>query len=486
MRAIYLIARREYISYVATWGFWLSLMSVPVFMVLGAAIPALVQSSQPMRYYVMIDETGGNLDDVVQAGLERERRTQIRAALEAMAPMAGPERRDRALEAFDEDPSGLSRLPEALEILGMEEGAGAFTAQFGRHQRVGAPGRTLAELRPYLSGDATVQTSEGPRPLFAAVFIAPGEGAGTPPRVVYYSTNVTDTALASASRRALGEHLRQQALMGRGLSAQEIAALSAIEPELRNLNPLAEDGEAEVTMADRAPFFISLFLAFILWTAVFSVANMLLTSLIEEKGGKIIELLLSTARFHEILIGKLAGVAAVSFTLFLVWGLVGAAASFVTAQFAAALDPDLAQLIAALVDPGLLLAALGYFIVGYLMFGAIFLALGSLCETLQEAQTLMTPIILVLMAPLMILAFALQAMDSAVVQAASWIPLWTPFIMMARLPTEPPLWELLGTTALMLATMAAVVWAAAAVFRQGALGQADADSVKRMFSRKKG
>ena len=115
------------------------------------------------------------------------------------------------------------------------------------------------------------------------------------------------------------------------------------------------------------------------------------------------------------------------------------------------------------------------------MFGSIFLALGSLCETLQDAQTLMTPIILVLMAPLLILSFSFQAMDSAFVEIASWVPLWTPFVMMARLPTDPPAWELLGTTALMLATMVFVLWGATAVFRQGALGSADVDTVKGWF-----
>jgi len=68
-----------------------------------------------------------------------------------------------------------------------------------------------------------------------------------------------------------------------------------------------------------------------------------------------------------------------------------------------------------------------------------------------------------------------------VVRAASWVPLWTPFLMMARLPSDPPLWELLGSGALMLITTALVLWGAGLVFRQGALGQANADSFKRWF-----
>jgi len=57
MRASYLIARREYLSYVATWGFWLSLLAVPVFATIGGALPGLIQNSQPTRYFAVIDET---------------------------------------------------------------------------------------------------------------------------------------------------------------------------------------------------------------------------------------------------------------------------------------------------------------------------------------------------------------------------------------------------------------------------------------------
>ncbi len=484
-RSIYLIARREYLSYVATWGFWISLASVPFFMVIGASIPALIQSSQPVRHYVVIDQTGTGLDGVIQAALERERREQTRAALEAASMMVADEtRRDRAMQAFDADPVGLDGLPEALAILGLEESASAFAAGNGRMIRVDAPARDIDGLRPYLLGEARVNTQEGPRSLFAAIFIDTDQQTGRP-EITYYSTSVTEQSLSGGARRALREYLRDQALQERGLDPAEIRALSDIEPGYRNLNPAAAEEEAEVTAADWAPYIIAIMLAFVLWTAVFSVANMLLTSLVEEKGGKIIELLLSTVRVRDLLIGKLLGVAAVSFTLFAIWGLIGSLASIVAVQFLSAMDPAIAGFISEAFRPGLFLAALGYFLVGYLMYGALFLAMGSLCETIQDAQTLMGPVILILMVPIMILAFAMRSIDSVAVQIASWVPIWTPFIMIARLPDEPPLWEIAGTTGLMVLTMVLIIWGASSVFQQGALGHANADSVKQIFSRKK-
>ena len=483
MRAIYLIARREYLSYVATWGFWLSLLLVPIVFSLGAAIPFLAQSSQPVRHYAVIDETGRGLDEVVQAELEEARREQARAALEAMAVVREEAVRERALEAFDSDPDGLEGLDDALDVLGMEESAGAFAEGFGRRLRVEAPARDPDALRPYLTGERTIDTPSGPRPLYAAIFIREGEDGL---RIDYYSANIAELTLASQARDALTRHQRREFLYDFGLDQADIEALNAVQAELQEFDASAAPGEdAVITTADRAPFIAAIGLALILWMSIFSVANMLLTSLIEEKGGKILEVLLSTTRYHEILIGKLAGVAGVSFTLFAVWGSVGALATFAGGSALSAADPDLAEFLSGAIDPALFAAALGYFVIGYLMYGAAFLAVGSLCETLQDAQTLMSPLILFMMAPLFIVAFSVESMESLLIQIASWVPIWTPFIMIARLPHGVPAWELAGTTALMLGAMVGVLALGAAVFRQGALGAADAESVKRIWARKK-
>ena len=89
MRNIYLIARREFLSYVATWGFWLSLLSVPMFMALGFGMPILIESSQPTRYYVMVDETGGRLEQAVYDQIDASRAEELARAREAASEMLG-------------------------------------------------------------------------------------------------------------------------------------------------------------------------------------------------------------------------------------------------------------------------------------------------------------------------------------------------------------------------------------------------------------
>jgi len=490
MRAFYLIARREYLSYVATVGFWLSLLAVPIFAIIGGSIPALVEGSQPTRYYAVIDQTGQDLAQVIRDGQAAERRAMTRSMVRTLAEARGGEAAaDRALAAFDADPDGLGGLDAALEEAGLSGARGIVAQDNPDSVMVDAPAADVEALRPYLTGERTLSTPEGERSLFAVFVIAPGETAAPdrdgdrpPLAVTYLSANVTAQGLRNNVVSTLRSHIREQAFIERGLDPDQVDAVLSLSPAVTTIDARPDAGEnAEVTGADRAPFFVAIILAFILWVAVFSVANMLLTSLVEEKGGKIIELLLSTARFHEILIGKLAGVAGVSATLFVIWGAVGAAVAALGGAALQSFDPRLAELLASVFDPVLLAAALFFFAVGYLMYGSIFLAMGSLCDTLQDAQTLMGPVIWTLMLPLLFLVFSIEASDSTIVRAASWVPLWTPFIMMARLPADPPLWEVLGASTLMILTMLLVLWGAAAIFRQGALRQADADTVRRWF-----
>jgi ABC-2 type transport system permease protein len=481
MRAIFIIARREYLSYVATVGFWLSLLAIPVFATLGAVIPALIEGSQPTRYFTIIDQTGVGYDQIVRDRLESQQRERIRDALEGVAlAFGGEETAARALELFDSDPDGTDGLNAAMEELGLPGMADVVSAGDSDMIQVEAPSVGIEELRPYLNGEQMLETPGGERSLFAVFVI---ENSDTDPlKITYYSTSVADTAVRERVVSSLRSHLRRQAFMERGLSEEDIRTINALRPDVISIDARpGADGQTEVTVADRAPFVAAMIFAFVLWIAVFSVANMLLSSMVEEKGGKIIELLLSTARLHEILIGKLFGVAGVSITLFAIWGGIGFGLSTYGASFISFNDPDLLEFLSNLFNPGLLLAAFMFFIVGYLMYGSLFLAMGALCDTMQDAQTLMGPVIWMLMLPMFFIFFTLQTPDAAFIKYASWFPLWTPFIMLVRLPNDVPMIELVLTSGSMVVTMIGVLWAATLVFRQGALGMADAGSVRRFF-----
>ncbi len=126
-------------------------------------------------------------------------------------------------------------------------------------------------------------------------------------------------------------------------------------------------------------------------------------------------------------------------------------------------------------DKGLVFYFLFYLVGGYLMYAAIFTAVGSFCETTREAQTLLGPVMALLTIPVIFLTQAIRRPDSPMLEALSWFPPFTPFLMTARAASEPPMWQVLGTGVLMAATVALVVWISGRAFRAGALSTGKID-----------
>jgi ABC-2 type transport system permease protein len=124
---------------------------------------------------------------------------------------------------------------------------------------------------------------------------------------------------------------------------------------------------------------------------------------------------------------------------------------------------------ALLTDPLLLTSFVIYFLLGYLLYAAILIGIGSVVNTIQEAQALMTPVILVLMLPLLTMVPIGRDPNGAFARVLSYIPTFTPFVMMNRAAGPPAMWEYVATTLLLLGAIAFALWASAKVFRIGIL-----------------
>jgi ABC-2 type transport system permease protein len=345
---------------------------------------------------------------------------------------------------------------------------GAFPQPSPRYHIVDPPAGDVRTLRPYLDG--TQPLADG-RALYGALNIR--RGAASAPVIEYWSTALNHDEPTNVAYRAMRLEMQREALTAQGLPAGEAERLQGFEPGIVQFDPRATTGES-VTLRERAPFYAALALAFILWSVVFSVANMLLNGVIEEKSNKILDTLLTSVSPMQMLIGKLLGVAAVSATLFLFWGALGGGLLSMAADRAS--DSMLGQVAAAFLEPRLLVAFFIGFIAGYLMYGAIFLALGSLCESLQEAQTLLGPVALVLAAPMLLITPALDNPNAPIIETASWVPLFTPFLLLVRAPSGLDWIEIVGQGALMALTVVVVLFLAARVFRAGVVDQVSMSS----------
>lgn len=477
MRHIYLIARREYLSYIATIGFWASLAMIPIFLLLGLALPALLDRASPVRNFTIIDPDG-RYEAAIERSFAEQRDQQIKEIIERLIQVEGET--ESLLAAQQALQAGAPEV-EIKQYLGPQR-AVALAGLKTNFRKVTAPAQTAEGLKPYLLEQKMLSTPRGEEPLHAAILINLDVDGMV--QIEYWSANVNERRLRNQVRRTVADQMRKDEFTRAGIELSLVERIADLDPEITALSPEKSADNAQITAQDRLPFMIAVIFGFVLWSVVFSVANMLLTSVIEEKSNKILDSLLCAAPLRSILMGKLLGVAMVSFTLLAGWAVAGLVSTMVAG---AVMDTGgagkLAGLLAAAGDPGLILPFFGYFIFGYLMFGSIFLALGSLCETLQEAQTLMTPMLFLMMVPMIALMFAMQDPESPILVVLSWIPLFTPYIMMARLPTDPPMIEIIGTTLVMLGTTALVLYGASKVFQAGAMHQAGADYFNKIIGR---
>ena len=443
MKRILLIARREYAAYAKTVGFWLSLLAFPLFAVLGGILPALMMSAEPVRKVVVLEEgpQAQGLAAAVQGAvrLEQERRQARMAEAAAEAEKQGGQ-------------AGASAAGQALNRLaGLRLRIVAAPADLA----AAAPGEAReAIVRRYL-GDAVPEADR----LDSVVLLNRIDGK---PTARVWTRRATDDTVEDFVRGALKDANRREAFEQAGINAVVVEQTERFRPDITALSPKSATG-GEVSFRDRLPMIIGLVSGFLLWSLVITGASILLNSVMEEKANKILEVLLSSASATEILTGKVLGVAMLTGTVMLVWGGIGAFGLLAANSETAAMVGEV------LIEGGMLGYFIAYAVGGYLMYAVLFAAIGAFCETPRDAQTLMGPIMMVLTVPIFVMVMAAQTPDSPVVQILSWIPFFTPFLMSARAPSEPPMIEVVGTMAGMFGFALLMVWIAGRAFRAGAL-----------------
>ena len=442
MNRILLIAQREFLAYAKTVGFWLSLLAFPLFAVLGGAVPLLMRGADPVRAVVLIEE------GPAATGLAAAVRNVLDSDTERQA--------ERAREAAEKAAKSAGAPPGAAE-------SAIASMSRSRMRFVDAPA-DLSTAAPGAAQDAVVRrylTDETPKEqrLDAVVFLTrTPEG----PAARVWAARATDDTVEDFVRRALRDENRDTVLREAGIDAAVVERVDAFRPEINVFSPRSAGG-GEVSFKDRLPGIIGLAFSFILWSLIITGASILLNSVMEEKSNKILEVLLSSASATEILTGKVLGVAMLTLSVLVVWGGIGAVGLITAAPSVAA---DVASV---LMTDGLIFYFIAYIVGGYLMYAVLFAAIGAFCETPRDAQTLMGPIMMVLVVPLLVVQMALVNPDAPAVKFLSWVPFFTPFLMSARAPSGPPMIEIIGTMAGMFALALLMVWLAGRAFRAGAL-----------------
>ncbi len=268
---------------------------------------------------------------------------------------------------------------------------------------------------------------------------------------------------------------------------------------------LDESGEEKITSSE-VYMIISMLLSIIIYMFIAMFSGMVMQSVIEEKSSRVVEVLVSSVKATELMFGKIIGVACVALTQFFLWiiltlVLVGGFSAFVgfdslmgdpaqTEQMmemaqmqmggvdmtemteTMAEEEGMGTVLSTLKDIDwvqMILAFIIYFALGYLLYASFFAAIGSAVENEADTNQLQMPVTVPLLLAFFIAIYAFNAPDSPIVWWGSMIPFTSPIVMLARIPFGVPMWELLLSIVLLLATFAACGWASAKIYKIGIL-----------------
>jgi ABC-2 type transport system permease protein len=427
---IWEIIRREYIERVTKKSFWIGTVLMPVFMLGSVFLPGLL----------------------VTLSLKEE----IRIAVV-----------DQSGKAFQTLKDNLERRP---------------VEQKPDDNRESLIGKFIVEEVP--AGNNLERTLDGIRErinnkqLEGCLVI--GSNFDDPDCFRYYGRNVSDLNLLRSLQGALDPIVVSDRLARNNISAP----LEKVRDWIRGVDletfQVQTGGEAKKS-GFGAAFLITFAFVIILYIAllIYGIAN--LRGVLEEKSSRIMEVLLSKFTPRQLMTGKLMGIGLVGLTQMMVYALTFGAMIVLSAMAVVTMSPRLAEGLQS-VPLSAVVYFIVFFILGYFIYSAMFLGIGSLCSSEEDAQNMQSPVIMMLVIPMMSTIFFINNPDSLPAVIVSMIPVFTPMVMLMRiLVLTPPLWQILLSIGLSLAFLWFLLWAVAKVFRIGVLMYGKRPSFKQVL-----
>ena len=489
MKPVFLIAWREYKQYVFSRGFLLFLLMFPIGVLAISGAMGLVERSKPIRTFVIYDGTGA-YGEIIDAEIEKRflfsalqswdlyYETSLDPAARddevAPAPFVPAPVHQQRLDAF----LAAGGFDRAVEISNRyrKPSAHPFAMPKRPYYRAALPAEIAAmedvqaaseALRPYLLGERMVrgENNQGAE-LFAAVIIPENFGAAEDGDAAqYWSRNLTDQSLQETVSSALHTALRVDALERSGLDRSVLDQLTSVSAQMNAFRPDRSQEEAEIGTRDRIETVMPAALTYMLLVIIFGAGNLLLTNTIEERSNKIVEVLLSSVTADQLMAGKLIGIAAVGLTMPAIFMVGGGVMSLLTADAESAIS----LIFGYLFSSPLPLIYLFYFFCAYAIFSMVFLAIGAVSNSLQDAQSYMGPLMLIVFAPLPFMLLVFQNPNGLVATILTWIPIYTPYAVLLRAASDPPMWEIVSATLLMLLFASLLARAMGRIFRNSIL-----------------
>lgn len=446
LKKIALIAWRDFRFTALTPAFLLGVVTVPVLGLIGLLL-----------YPILLSQATSKLEGTL---LIVEGDTSISALVEKILDEGGGGRLPRELQrALDDMPEGMMQLagdgramlqiPTEIEIrsTGERERLEEFKEELrnGAFIAIAVVKDVLLEIPPPATDASQVRA-------FAE---ENGEDVESPLTLLIPS-DLLPQHIAMLEQILLESIIETRALKA-GFDYEEIRRMIAMPP-VEVLRMTADGVESDRV---RLRMIVPVLLMMLLWSVALTSGNYVLTTTIEEKSNKVMEVLLSAVSPTQLMAGKIFGQAAVAALMLVMFGGI-----IIAGLIALALSNILSV--------QLILLSLAYFVIAYFTIATVMAAIGSAVSELRDAQALMTPVIVVLMMPLVLYIPINNNPTSTLAVVTSMIPPLTPFVMPLRLAASPeplPAWEIIASLLIGVGSVVCLLWITSRIFRVGVLMQ---------------
>jgi ABC-2 type transport system permease protein len=426
MRKILAVIRREFIERVRTRAFIISTILFPLLMAMFTVLPAL-----------LLRRAGGTKRIAVVEGLEGTFATRVAEALETNR------RRDSAAPI----PFDVERLPAVGRVEVVRDSVLALTGLSKRADVVGFDGVLVLTEETLRNGQLN-----------------------------YYGANVGSPAEMGRLEDILRPVVQRERLerlgVDPGVVLQAIGKVDLVTQKVADGRLTGQSGAAT--------FGLAYGMVFILYLTLMIYGSQVMTSVVEEKSSRIIEVLASSLRPFELMLGKVVGVGLVGLFQLSIWAatalyLGSFGASFMGRMMgdggaAAATASSGGPSVLSAISPALVIIFLVLFILGFLFYAAMFAAVGAMSSTVQDTQQLMIPVTLPIMLGIMTIFALVNDPNGTLGKVITFIPFWAPFALPVRYSITPlPIWEVVSAIVVMILSVLGVAWVAGRVYRVGIL-----------------
>ncbi|GAA4000272.1 ABC transporter permease [Sphingomonas humi] len=493
MNNILLVALREYRQITRMRSFWLTLLILPIALAIAPLTQRFMSGDEADRVMI-IDQGDGAVGGAIatRLRLDEDRRAMSELARYVQrhklsapgdAPWAKNDRwfSDAEVARFAADGGTAAAIARIKPMV--PDGTPEFDPPEPRLVMVAAPADLAA-----LQGTALDRRID--------TLLKPEQGSKAKPidAVVLVPANFlkTGTARLSSSGRpnlqlvgsvqdVLTRALRQGLLSESGVPAAIATAAATVTPNLLISQPAPGSGAREAMLVRSI---VPLASSYLLMMALMLSGSWMLQGTVEERSNKLLETVLATISPEQLMTGKLLGTVAVGLTMIAVWIGCGAFAAFATqGAIADMIRPALAPL----TSWTTIAAMIYFFVAGYIAISVFFLAVGAISDSMNDAQGYLMPIILAIVLPISVLIQGILDGGKGIgVAVLTWIPIWTPFAVLARLGLGIPTWEVIGSGVLLGAFVVVQLLLLGRLFRASLLASGQKPSFKELLGRLRG